>query len=190
MTGSIRIQASADDPPTVIERDADAQGFRIFEVSASGELTLEGITVQRGFSLSGAPAISNRGITTLQNTIVTGNRGEGEVILNIGTLNVFRSIIADNASMHENGGILNEAGGNVLIEDSTVAHNNGDGGRGIANRGTVVVRNSSIIFNGAGITGSGGGIQNSGYAEIINTTVAKNRAGGFSGGGWRRRRDI
>ena len=47
---SILIQASADDPPTVIERDPGAQGFRIFHVSVGGELSLEGVTVQRGFS--------------------------------------------------------------------------------------------------------------------------------------------
>ena len=48
---SIQIQASADDPPTIIERDpGTSQGFRIFHVSAGGELTLEGITVQRGSS--------------------------------------------------------------------------------------------------------------------------------------------
>ena len=48
--GSIQIQASADDPPTVIERDPGAQGFRIFHVSVGGELSLEGVTVQRGVS--------------------------------------------------------------------------------------------------------------------------------------------
>ena len=47
---SIRIQASADDPPTVIERDPGAPGFRIFHVSVGGELSLEGVTVQRGVS--------------------------------------------------------------------------------------------------------------------------------------------
>jgi hypothetical protein len=183
MTGSIRIQASADDPPTVIERDLNAQGFRIFNVSTGGELTLEGITVQRGFSLAGGQAILNSGVTTLQNSIVTENFGESGAIHNIGTLNVFRSIIADNGSGHEIGGIRNEAGGNVLIENSTIAHNSADGAGGIDNQGKMVVRNSSIIFNIAGTTGSGGGIHNSGVLEIFNSTVAKNSAVGFMGGG-------
>src|SRR4030095_5365068 len=46
ITSSIRIQASAVDPPTVIERDPNAPAFRIFSVG--GELTLDGVTVQRG----------------------------------------------------------------------------------------------------------------------------------------------
>src|SRR5215475_11830927 len=186
ITGSIRIQASADDPPTVIERGSGAQGFRIFQVSAGGKLTLEGITVQRGSSLNAA-AIFNRGVTTLQDTIITENRSDEGAIINVGTLNVFRSVIANNGTRFGPGlgGILNEAGGNLLIEDSTIAHNGGDGGGGIQNRGTLVVRNSSIIFNIAGTSGSGGGIQNSGYAEILNSTVAKNSAGGgvFGGSG-------
>lgn len=35
---SIRIQATAEDLPTVIERDLNAPAFRIFEVSVGGEL--------------------------------------------------------------------------------------------------------------------------------------------------------
>ena len=186
ITGSIRIQASADDPPTVIEPGQGAQVpiLPTFQVSVGGELTLEGITVQGSFSLaSPTKAILNRGVTTLQDTIITENRGEGEAIRNNGTLNIFRSIIADNVSMHDLGGILNEAGGNVLIEDSTIAHNQGDGAGGILNQGKMVVRNSSIIFNAAGVIGSGSGIRNSGYVEILNSTIAKNRGGGFILGG-------
>ena len=96
---SIRIQASADDPPTVIERDPAAQGFRIFHVSVGGELSLDGVTIQRGTSgFSGGPAIFNRGVTSLQDSIVTDNCGELGAIYNFGTLNVFRSIITDNYS--------------------------------------------------------------------------------------------
>ena len=69
---SIQIQASADDPPTVIERDPGAPSFRIFHVSAGGELSLDGVTVQRGSSGDfGGSAIFNRGITSLQDSIVT-----------------------------------------------------------------------------------------------------------------------
>jgi len=43
ITGSIRIRPSADDPPTVMERDPSAPFFRIFSVAAGGELSLEGL---------------------------------------------------------------------------------------------------------------------------------------------------
>src|SRR5438552_9642657 len=75
IASSIRIQGSAEDLPTVIERDQNAPAFRIFEVSVGGELTLDGMTIQRGgsdiFFSGDGPAILNRGITSLQDSIVT-----------------------------------------------------------------------------------------------------------------------
>src|SRR5262249_54953667 len=128
---SIQIQSSADDPPTVIERDPGAPFFRIFHVSAGAELVLDGLTVQRGggspFASTSGPAIFNRGMISLQNSSVTDNLGEMGAIHNIGTLNVFRSIIADNGLGHLGGGIRNE--GIALVENSTIAHNSSsDGG--------------------------------------------------------------
>jgi hypothetical protein len=184
---SIQIQASADDPPTVIERDPGAQGFRIFHVSVGGELSLEGVTVQRGVSgFFPGPAILNRGVTSLQDSTITDSIGESGAIHNIGTLRMFRSIVADNDTGHEAGGILNESGGNVLIEDSTIAHNASSDGGGIGNRGSVVIRNSAIIGNSTDCCQPGGGINNlGGSVEIVNSTIAKNIAGGAltDGGG-------
>jgi acetyltransferase-like isoleucine patch superfamily enzyme len=184
--GSIQIQAAADDPPTVIERDPAAQRFRIFHVSAGGELSLEGVTVQRGFSgLSAGPAIFNRGMTTLQDTIVTDNEGESGAIHNFGTVNFFRSVITDNDGGHDAGGIVNEAGGSVLLENSTIANNVAIGAGGILNQGAVVISNSAIIANSTDQVISGGGILNGGSLEIVNSTIAKNRAARsvFGGGG-------
>ena len=99
---------------------------------------------------------------------------------------LFRSIIADNDTGHEGGGILNETGGNVLVENSTIAHNASSDGGGIGNRGSVVIRNSAIIFNSTDCCQPGGGIINlGGSVEIVNSTIAKNVAGGAlaDGGG-------
>src|SRR5262245_6842534 len=176
ISGSIRIQASADDPPTVIERDPSAaQAFRIFDVSVGGNLSLSGLTLQRGISpgLFSPGAILNRGVTSLQDSVVTGNSGAAGVITNIGTLKLFRTIVTDKFGGHLAGGIFNELGGTALIEFSTIAHNAADGSGGIFNQGVLVVRNSSIIFNGSGGTGVGAGIGNSGHLEIISSTIAK-----------------
>jgi hypothetical protein len=136
--------------------------FRIFHVSACGELILDGVTVQRdggSLSLSAiAPAIFNRGITSLQNSSVTNNNGELGAIRKIGTLHVFRSIIADNSLGHLGGGIRNEPGENVLVENSTIAHNASSDGDGISNEGSLVVRNSAIISNRTDQLQGGGGL--------------------------------
>jgi hypothetical protein len=182
---SIRIQASADDPPTVIERDPGAGSFRIFHVSVGGELDLDGVTVQRGnLVVFGGPGIFNRGVTTLQDSIVTDASGDAGAIHNIGALNVFRSIIADNVTHFRGGGIHNGPGGNALVENSTVAHNLTTDGGGIFNQGSVVIRNSAIISNHTDQAQPGGGILNSGGSvEIVNSTIAKNTAGGAFGPG-------
>src|SRR5262249_32700343 len=44
----IEIRASSDTASTVIQRDPNATGFRLFEVSFGGELLLDGIIVRGG----------------------------------------------------------------------------------------------------------------------------------------------
>lgn len=180
---SIRIRGSAEDLPTVIERNLNAPRFRIFEVAAGGELTLDDLTIQRGALLSGAAAILNRGLTSLQDTIVTDSNTDFDgAIQNIGTLRVIRSIISDNFGGHVGGGIQNR--GSLLVENSTIAHNASADGGGIFNLGSLVIRNSAIVFNSTDCCQPGGGILNlGGSVEMINSTIAKNRAGIPGGGG-------
>jgi hypothetical protein len=199
ISSSIRIQATAEDLPTVIERDLNAPAFRIFEVSVGGELTLAGVTIQRGggfplFFFSSAAAILNRGVTSLEDSIVRdSNTDFNAAIHNFGTLRVIRSIIADNFGGHQGGGILNSgrgdptgsaADGNLLVENSTIVGNASADGGGIFNYGSLVVKNSAIIFNSADVVQAGGGIANGGGSvDIVNTTIAKNRSGLNGGGG-------
>jgi hypothetical protein len=115
ISGSIRIKAISDTDPTVIERDPDALPFRIFQVALGGELVLDGLVIQRGGSNRGgsnelpifAAAILNHGSTTLRNSTITDTIAEGGTIANSGTLNVVRSIIANNFGGHDAGAIVN-----------------------------------------------------------------------------------
>jgi len=179
---TIRIRATADDPPTVIERSPVAGFFRIFHVSLSGRFSLQGVIVARGSTGGGGAAILNLGLTTLQDSVVTNSVGDGGgAVRNLGTLNVFRSLIADNSVGHEGGGLRNE--GNAHIENSTIAYNSSSDGGGIENTGSLVVKNSAIIFNSTDCCQPGGGILNLGGAvQIVNSTIAKNFAGGGGGG--------
>jgi hypothetical protein len=186
ISSSIRIQAMAEDLPTVIERDLNAPRFRIFEVAIGGELTLAGLTIQRGGEISAA-AIFNSGVTSLEDSIVRDSSTSGGfygAIANNGTLRVIRSIIADNSGGHLGGGIHNgnlspfgPSEAKLLVENSTISGNIGVEGGGIYNTGSLVVKNSAIIFNRTDFFNGGGGILNEGSAEIVNTTIAKNEAG-------------
>jgi hypothetical protein len=184
ITGSIRIHPSAENSPTIIERDLNAAFFRILQISSGGELILDKMILQRGRGNFGT-AIFNQGMLSLQDSIVTDNSfGEAGAIHNLGTLNVIRSIIADNVTGHEGGGISNETAGVVLVENSTIDHNGSADGGGIFNRGTLVVRNSAITSNSTDCCQPGGGILNlGGSVEIVNSTIAQNRAGGLFGQG-------
>lgn len=192
---SIRIRATADDRPTVIERDTpEPVGFFILHIPIGGELNLEGVIVRgigsSAFSRAGT-AIFNAGITTLQNSTVTESFAfDVGAIYNSGELIISRSIIANNNSIFTAGGIDNQ-GGTVLVENSTIAHNVGAdfGGGGVFNGGSMIVKDSSIVFNTAAFQGtltSGGGVNNEGSLVVINSTIAKNAAdqGGaiFNGG--------
>ncbi len=187
ITRPIQIRPSGENSPTVIERDPAAQSLRIFHVSVSGELVLEHVILQRGSGSSvRGPAILNRGITTIQNSTITDSIGEEGAIHNIGTLSVLRSIITDNSGFHAGGGIHNETGGTVVVENSTIAHNVSTDGGGIENLGSLTVRNSSITFNASDPLHGGAGINNiQGSAAIVDSSVAKNVAGqlAFDGGG-------
>jgi hypothetical protein len=186
---AIQIRAATGDMPTFIEADPSAPLFRIFHVSVSGELRLEGVTVRRGFLglFEGTGgAIFNRGMTILRDSFVTDSfvsAGTG-AIHNIGTLNVFRTIITNNHTGSQGGGvggIFNEPGGTVVVEKSTISYNGGGevGAGGIGNQGSLILRDSAVVFNAsvpAVSESSGGGISNGGSLEIVNSTIAKNIA--------------
>lgn len=150
---------------TIIERDSDAPGFRIFEVAATGKLTLNGLTIRNGVATP------------------VGFRGGG--IVNQGILEISRSVVRDNVAFIA-GGIYNL--GSAKIISSSVIHNaaGAEWAGGIANvtefqqdDATMTIQNSTISDN---IAMEGGGVRNTGNMIIVNSTIARNVAGGFGGG--------
>jgi len=109
---------------------------------------------------SGAGITSNNG----------GANGDGSGIYNWGDLKVWKCVISGN---RENG-IENE-GGTVTIESSTISHNLGVSGGGVWSRGTLNIFNSTINDNRAP-HGSGGGVVSFGTFVISNSTISGNRS--------------
>jgi predicted outer membrane repeat protein len=129
----------------------------------------------------------------------------GGGVRNEGTLELIRSAIVDNyviglGTGAAGGGIYNDPGATLTLNDSTVAANHLTNtchgpfqhfpcwayGGGISNLGRLVVNNSTISGNTIQATlngvpsGVGGGIKGGG--ELNNTTVARNSANGGGGG--------
>ena len=201
ITGIISING-IDALATFIERDPAAPIFRIFSISSSGKLSVDGLTVRRGggsrtqlaggFSnagtltitrsiveqieccdLSEASAIRNTGTLKLSETHVTDNHSlHGVTIRNLGTMTIVSSSITFNGD--DAAIIENFSSADTRIEDSTVSNNFPHGGP-IFNAGTMMITNSSI-GNNKGLLG-GHAVSNMGTLSIVNTTIAGNHSG-------------
>jgi hypothetical protein len=172
---------------TIIERAASAPIFRIFHVSANGQLTLNRLTV-RGGSVLGETVrgegggILNRGQLTVRSALVDGNFATFDGgISNYGTVLLLHSTISNNRSTFESGGVGNF--GRMLILDSAITGNentySGFGG-GILNTGRLLVVDTTLGNNRA--WDSGGGIFNSGRALIASSTLSANSQYSVFGG--------
>jgi CSLREA domain-containing protein len=140
--------------------------------------------------------IYNAASLTLNNTTVTlnsaggGFAGGGGGILNDEQLSINSSTVSENsAPIGGGGGILNQDGGIVIVDRSTITQNvagsdRGGGGIFLAGEGSVTVTNSTISDNTT--AGGGGGIRNFGEGGPGTVTLSSNTISGNSaadGGG-------
>lgn len=157
---------------TIIERAGGAPDFRIFHLSATGNLTLQGLTVRGGQTSGvwpatvGAGIFNNRGALTIQNSHITLNNsvGSGAGIYNYsGTVVISRSTLSQNNAAGDGGGLQNDAAvapALVTIENSTFGANvAGGGGGGVmaalnGSTATVNIYNSAFV-NNSGSSGTG-----------------------------------
>jgi hypothetical protein len=143
-------------PPAIIERAAGAPFFRLFHVAATGNLTLDGLTLAGGNIVGEGGGLRNRGRTV-----------------------VMHSTLTDNAADY-GGGFSNE--GALTITDSDIVRGRAQAGAGILNSCTLTVVNTTIADN---VADEWGGIANLGQGPVVitNATVARNSADGIFGGG-------
>ncbi|MBN8526514.1 MAG: CSLREA domain-containing protein, partial [Planctomycetes bacterium] len=149
---------------TIVQANAVANTatYRVFEISLTGSLTLNNLTVRHG-RCNGSCA-----------TAAT----DGSGIYNIGTLAVTNSIIANNSGTGGGGGIINY--GTLTVTNSTLSNNSALSGGGISNAGTLTVTNSTLSSNST--TNGGGGIINVGTLTVTNSTLSDNSSPGSGGG--------
>jgi predicted outer membrane repeat protein len=178
---------------------------RVFSVTAGVDVTMDGLTVTRGW-LSGSTAadgagagIYNSGNLTLTTTVITNNVASsafvntgGGGIYNAapGVLRLFGSSVISNAGYQ--GGGLHVAGGTVMLDHSSVFSNvvtnamAAGGGLYIAGAATAVTvtNNSTIAGNrAAGTSNTGGGVHvAAGVLNVISSTVTNNVVNGLGGG--------
>jgi hypothetical protein len=130
---------------------------RVFDVNTSrSQVTLSGLTFENGNGVGG------------------GANGQGGAIENLGTLTINNCIITSDP---QGGGIDNQTGATLTVNNSTVSNNTGSG---INNYGSLTVSGSTISGNST--RGDGGGIENigGGTLTVTNSTLSNNSG---SGGG-------
>ena len=132
--------------------------------------------------------VTNYGILTLKDSIISNNRieafnsGAGG-LYNVGTATITNSAIDNNSGLNLGaGGIYNV--GRVTITNSTINNNYGNyNGGGIYNSGTLNLTNSTISGNGTNYYTGGGGISNDGGTANITNTAINNNNGNYNSGG-------
>ena len=177
-----------------ISRDGFAPQFRLIGVEATGDLTLNQVTLTGGYApdegvsqlggWGGGLFIDPSGKTTITNSTITGNGAYqwGGGIQNYGTLIVSNSTFSNNTAVTEDGGALSNSGA-ATISNSTISGNTaGDEGGGLYTEigdlsgiGTLEVINSTISGNSAYQYG-GGLFVDDGSATVTNSTISGNHA--------------
>ncbi|HEY9833353.1 MAG TPA: filamentous hemagglutinin N-terminal domain-containing protein, partial [Stenomitos sp.] len=146
-----------------------SNAFRVFDISGSGNVTLDGLTITGG----------------------AGEYGGGIRYTGTGALNVNNNIITGNTA-YAGGGLSVFGGtGTVNITNSTITGNQASaGGGGIhRNEGSMTISNSTISNNTAGFVAGGGILSEGGIGlTVTNSTISGNSAtgdaaAGFGGGG-------
>jgi hypothetical protein len=178
-----------------IVRSKKAEPFRLMAVSASGDLTLQDVTLSGGDGngrLRGG-AIDDYGSVTIVHSTISGNVAfeGGAVFILYGSLSVSDSVITNNVANY-GGGVTNYSG-TFDLTNSTLSKNraipyNGNpsfGGGLLSTTARDTITGSIITGNSAS---KGGGIAVYGVTAISNTTITKNRAvdrggGVYNGGG-------
>lgn len=156
--------------------------FRIFKIQATGDLTLNNLTVNNGdVSNYEGGAINNiEGALTITNSTFSGNNAEvgGAINNDQGTVTIATSTFTNNEAW--DGGVMNSANGTVMITDSNVSSNIGRSASGFFLWNTTTTITGSTFYDNHAIDHAGigfGVINNLGSTlTITNSTFYNNAA--------------
>lgn len=190
----------------------------LFQVFDDRSLRLRGVRIRDNIGTT-QHAIENFGTLTLEDVRVGPNAPSRSLIANYDTLLVRGGVFEDNtfsgAGIEPFGAVLRNEGGTATIEDAVFAGNGqtpagSRGGAIVASAGTVVIRRSQLLGNGAfdggaifvdpaaelSVTGSsftgntatyGGAIQSqTGIVTIAGSRFVENTAAALGGALWQR----
>jgi len=156
-----------------------------FQNGLSGTITLNGteLLVQKNLTIEGPGA----GVITVSGNNVSRvfhflrQSSTPTIAVSVSGLTITGGKVTDTST--GGGGIYNESGSTLTLDNSTVSGNRTNGiAGGINNTGRLTLSNSTISGNTAS-SGSGGGINNYGTLTIRSSTISGNTASSGFGGG-------
>lgn len=162
------------------------QTERVLFVDEDAIVTVEGVTIRNGATLSGAGIENVHASLTIADCIIEHNQAsQGGGMYSSGDLTVVRSTFRSNTAVKGAGMYLT---GDSVVRNSTLHGNGADDGGGIYNAsGALYVVNSTLSLNFANT--NGGGIWSSATTNLYNASVIGNDAdhdrdenGGIGGG--------
>ena len=165
--------------------------YQIFNVTSSGRLTLNRVTLERGevANTSVGGAILNSGSVKITNsTIQNGDAGYGGAITSSGSLTIINSTLSSNSANAADGigGALYLTGGATTISNSALMSNTATLGGAIhLSSGNLTISNSTIA-NGSVSGSAGGGIyvgSGAGTVTLTHVTMYENTLSNASASG-------
>jgi hypothetical protein len=149
LAANVTVQGTGANALTV-SRNGNAAAFRVFNVAANANVTINGLTISGG------------------------NAAAGGGIQNAGTLTLGGVVLSNNTAV-TGAGLTNLAGATANITGTTIHANNAtDWAGGINNQGVMTLVNSTVSSNTA--VNSPAGINNAGSLSLTNVTVSANRS--------------
>ncbi|MFG0319243.1 MAG: CSLREA domain-containing protein [Planctomycetota bacterium JB042] len=166
-----------------------APGDRVLDVSESGDLRLDDVTIRDGQAPDGENGgnVRNRGTLRLTRSTVEGGEalgvaGSGGNLFNSGDLEIVDCTLAGGRAFRAGGAVEADGGETILVRTSVVQNSAGPtpgngGGLHITGDGDAVISKCEVVSNTA--AREGGGAWNSiGTMKVVGSTFANNVANG------------
>ncbi len=157
-----------------IKATANAMAVLMYGSTGAEVLTMKRVTVTGG-KKSGIVIL--RGSMQLEDCVVEGNEGESAGGINVvaGSLSLLNSIVRNNTSIEEAGGVDIKNGATATITNSTISGNSSlENGGGLRASGGITVTNSTVSGNTSRF--SGGGLYAGAVVVVSNSTFSGNNA--------------
>jgi hypothetical protein len=181
---------------STIKRGSSAPDLRIFEITLTGKLTLNDVTISDGRTNQKGGAIYNNGGTLeITNSTFSGNSainygggdaGHGGAVANEGgQVNIINSTFSANQAYPAGGAIHNDTNGTMTVTNTAFINNIGGGwSGGIDNvSGSLIIVGSSFIGNQVSHRGSAISNREGGIVAITDSVLVANLGGGIYNAG-------